>query len=178
MDENSEDRTAILTPNGHFDLRSYSQDYVGPFLLSHIGWMKRQVTQIQNYHRYDVQIYSYTFTEHLKRLGEVLKRFCKANLKLKPSKCSYAQNSSSFLGYVVEQYGIHPNPVKVKGILDIPRRNCLKAVQSLIRARAHYHNFILEFLRVAFLRTNFPINFNRGFLDRLVKMLSSPSEKL
>ena len=42
----------------------------------------------------DVIIFGQMKEEHLKRLHVVLERFCKFNLKLKPSKCLFFQNNS------------------------------------------------------------------------------------
>ena len=47
-------------------------------------------------------------------LDEVLHRLEQAGLKLKPSKCQILQSEVVFLGHVVSQVGIHPNPKSVK----------------------------------------------------------------
>jgi len=60
----------------------------------------------------DIIIFSRTFEEHLSRLNLVFNRFRQANLKLKPSKCHFAQSSVNFLGFVVSSKGILPDPDK------------------------------------------------------------------
>ncbi|KAL7878823.1 hypothetical protein AOLI_G00097970 [Acnodon oligacanthus] len=56
----------------------------------------------------DVLVFSWTFSQHLDSLEEVLGRFYTAGLKLKASKCSFACSQVTFLGYVVLSQGLQP----------------------------------------------------------------------
>ena len=46
------------------------------------------------------------FSEHLANVEEVLRRFQKAGLLLKPTKCKFLQKVVKFLGHVVSSEGI------------------------------------------------------------------------
>jgi len=54
----------------------------------------------------DVIVFGRSFHEQLDRLRQVFDRLARANLKLKPSKCSLCQRSVDFLGHVVSTDGI------------------------------------------------------------------------
>ncbi|CAC5409542.1 Transposon Ty3-I Gag-Pol polyprotein,Transposon Ty3-G Gag-Pol polyprotein [Mytilus coruscus] len=58
----------------------------------------------------DVIIYSSNIDEHFKHLNEVLTRLKNAGLKLKPSKCDLIKEEILYLGHIVGQHGVKPNP--------------------------------------------------------------------
>ena len=68
----------------------------------------------------DIIIFGRTFNEHLKHLELVLKRLKNANLKLKPSKCSFGQRSVTFLGHIISDKGISNDPAKLTRIQEWP----------------------------------------------------------
>ena len=62
----------------------------------------------------DIIVMSKTFDEHLERLNIVFARLHSANLKLKPSKCHLFQEKVKFLGSVISEQGIEPDPEKLQ----------------------------------------------------------------
>jgi nucleoside diphosphate kinase len=49
----------------------------------------------------DIILYSDTIEEHAQRLGHVLHRFEKANLRLQSAKCVFAKPHVQYLAYIV-----------------------------------------------------------------------------
>lgn len=64
----------------------------------------------------DVIVYSDNFSAHLEHLREVFDRFRAANLKLKPSKCHFAQKEVVFLRHVVSAGGLRPDSKSVEKV--------------------------------------------------------------
>ena len=64
----------------------------------------------------DIIIYSRSFDDHLDHLNDVFSRLRSANVKLKPSKCSFARSSVEYLGHVVSRDGIRPDPSKIAAV--------------------------------------------------------------
>ena len=56
----------------------------------------------------DIIVFGCMEEEHLERLHIILERFCKFNLKLKPSKCLFFQNGIVYLAHYVSKNGICP----------------------------------------------------------------------
>jgi len=54
----------------------------------------------------DIIIFGRTFEQQLNRLEEVFRRIQSANLKLKPTKCSFFQRQVDFLGHAISEDGI------------------------------------------------------------------------
>jgi hypothetical protein len=67
-----------------------------------------------------VIVYSKNFEERVQRLNLVLERIVEAGLKLKPEKCEILRSKVVFLGHVVSEKGIEPNPDNVVKILSLP----------------------------------------------------------
>ena len=66
----------------------------------------------------DIVVFGKSFDETLERLEAVLKRLGKFGLKLKPSKCKLFLNEIPFLGHIVSDKGVAPDPSKVKSVTD------------------------------------------------------------
>ena len=64
----------------------------------------------------DILIWSFTVEEHLERLEAVFKRLAYAELKLKPSKCSFFQDKTGYLGYVISSNGVKTDPSKIEAV--------------------------------------------------------------
>ncbi|PIK62342.1 hypothetical protein BSL78_00660 [Apostichopus japonicus] len=76
----------------------------------------------------DIIVTGKTDEEHLRNLGQVVKKLDEVGLRLKESKCSFFQDSIEYLGFIVDAKGIHPSPAKVEAVVNAPApqksRNC------------------------------------------------------
>jgi len=68
----------------------------------------------------DVIVFARTFDEQLTRLDEVFGHIARANLKLKPSKCSLFKREVEFLGHTVSADGVAMQPGKLEAIRSWP----------------------------------------------------------
>jgi hypothetical protein len=64
----------------------------------------------------DVVAFLKTFEDHVKRLKKVLARIEEADLKLKPSKCTFGADNVVYLGFHITRDGIKPDENKTKVI--------------------------------------------------------------
>lgn len=61
----------------------------------------------------DLLIVSRSFEEHLAHVDKVLTQFDEARLRLKPSKCAFAQEKVEYFGHTLSVDGVCPNDKKV-----------------------------------------------------------------
>ncbi|GAX81106.1 hypothetical protein CEUSTIGMA_g8540.t1 [Chlamydomonas eustigma] len=97
----------------------------------------------------DVLIYSKTEAEHLQHIQLVLEAFDRCNLKVKLPKCSFAQSSTRFLGYLVSAQGLSVDPKKVSAVADWPLPSDLTSVRSFLGFTGFYRRFIRDYAKLA-----------------------------
>lgn len=97
----------------------------------------------------DILIFAKTHTEMLSRLNEILKRLNEAGLKLRLEKCKFSQQQVQYLGHVISEHGIAPDPIKVKAIQDIPTPQTVKEVKSFLGLPSYYLRFIPNCSKIA-----------------------------
>jgi len=97
----------------------------------------------------DVVVFSSTFDDHVLRLQQVFDRLKQANLKLKASKCRLFQRKIKFLGSIVSQEGIAPDPTKVEAVVRWPIPTNLTEVRSFTALAAYYRKFVKGFAAIA-----------------------------
>ena len=82
-------------------------------------------------------------------LNDVFTRLRNANIRLKPTKCSFACSEVEYLGHVVSRDGIRPDPSKIKAVEEFPIPRCTKDVRSFLCLANYYRRFINKFAAIA-----------------------------
>ena len=123
LDEASKEITAFSTRKGHFEFNvlPFGLSNAAPtfqrlmdYVLSSLHWSQCLV------YLDDVIIFSSSFSEHLERLKTVLTRLKEAGLTLKFSKCQWAKSEVKFLGHLITDKGIKPDPSKTEAVQNFP----------------------------------------------------------
>ena len=96
----------------------------------------------------DVIIFGEDFSTHLQRLQSVLSRLTEAKLKLSPSKCYLFQQEVTFLGHVLSEQGIMPNPDNVSKIVHWPTPSNVSEVRTILGMGSYYRRFIKNYAEV------------------------------
>ena len=102
----------------------------------------------------DIIVMACSFDEHLDRLEEVFKRLAEAGLKIKPSKCELFKTETVFLGHIVCQEGIKPNPKTVEAVMSWREPTTVREVQSFLGLCSYYRQYIKGFSHIAAPLTN------------------------
>lgn len=97
----------------------------------------------------DVLVFGRSWEEHCSNLREVLVRIRESGLLLKPSKCEFGLKKTEFLGHVVSDEGIGPDPAKVRKIREFPLMKCVRDVQAFLGLAGYYRRFIKDFAMIA-----------------------------
>ena len=93
----------------------------------------------------NILVYSRSYEEHLSHLAQVFCWLADDQWCLKLSKCTFAQQSISYLGHVVSAEGISTDPAKVKAIADWPQPANVKALRSFLGLAGYYRKFVRNF---------------------------------
>ncbi|KAL6421074.1 hypothetical protein ACFW04_013598 [Cataglyphis niger] len=71
------------------------------------------------------------------------------NLKLQPDKCEFLRKEVIYLGHIISENGISPDPSKLMAIKEFPTPKKGKDIQSFIGLAGYYRKFIEEFSKIA-----------------------------
>ena len=97
----------------------------------------------------DVLVYAEDFPALLSRLCKVLERLRAAGLKCKPSKCQLCLREICYLGHVVGEGQVRPDPQKVVKIVDWPVPRNGSETASFLGLCNYYRPLIPDFARMA-----------------------------
>ena len=97
----------------------------------------------------DIIVFGKTFAEMIQNLELVLERFAQAGLKLKGQKCQLFKKEVDFLGYVIDEKGVHTDPRKIECIKSWPLPQNIKEVQSFLGLCGYYRRFIANYSHLA-----------------------------
>jgi transposase InsO family protein len=150
MSEDAKPMTAFITHDGLYQFK------VMPFGLvnssaSFSRLMRKLLRGIKCVDNYidDILIHTPTWEEHIEKLAEVLERVRKANMTARPSKCYVGYDKVEFLGHVVGNGQLQPNPSKLEAIRDAPRPQTKTQLRSLLGLLNYYRSFIPNFAAIA-----------------------------
>eukprot|EP00731_Ephydatia_muelleri_P009248 Em0004g1586a len=97
----------------------------------------------------DIIVFSATFPQHLERLQTVLEHLAAAGLRLKPSKCHFAQNQICYLGHIVSQQGVQADPEKLRAVSMYPAPHNIKELRHFLGLANYYRRFIEGYSAIA-----------------------------
>ena len=96
----------------------------------------------------DVISFSSSFDQHVCDLRSILSRIRDAGLKLKPSKSQLFCSEVSFLGHVISEKGVLPNPDNVQKLCDWPVPKTQKQVRAFLGLGNYYRRFVKDYSKL------------------------------
>jgi len=87
--------------------------------------------------------------EERKRLIAVLHRLRDSNLKLQPDKYEFLRKEVIYLGHIITENGISPDPSKLEAVKNFPIPKKIKDIQAFIGLVRYYRKFIEDFSKIA-----------------------------
>lgn len=152
LDEQDKEKTAFTTGRSLYHFKVMPMGLVNsPPTFQHLMQLVLQGLSWKTCLVYldDIIVYSKSFTSHLLHLREVFERLRAANLKLKPSKCDFAQSQVTFLGHVVSASGVQPDPKNIDKVRDWPTPENPTEVRAFLGLCSYYRRFIHQFAKIS-----------------------------
>ncbi len=139
-------KTAFVTMNEHYEWLVLPFGYRNsPMIFQRIirtVLKKHNLLNFSDNYLDDIMIHSKTFDEHLLHIEKVLKALISENIKLKLSKCSFAQKTVKYLGHIISKNKIKPLNDNLISIKEFPTPKNVKNIQQFLGKVNYYHRFI------------------------------------
>ena len=97
----------------------------------------------------DLVVFSKTFEEHLDRLEKIFQRLREVNLKLAPKKCELFKSKVKYVGNIISENGIEPDPEKIIKVENWPTSRNPDEVRKFLGFVGYYRRFIKGFAKIA-----------------------------
>ena len=97
----------------------------------------------------DVLCLSRTPDEHLNHLRLIFEKLREHRLQAKLTKCKFLRKELKFLGHILTEDGIKPDPAKIQTLLDWPFPSTALGLSQFLGLAVYFRKFIPNFSRVA-----------------------------
>jgi hypothetical protein len=96
----------------------------------------------------DILIFSQTWEEHLHHIRQVLQTLRKHKLCANLEKCTFGMTQVQYLGYIIDEHGVHVDPTKIQFIRDCLAPTTLTELRIFLGLCNFYGRFVLGFSHI------------------------------
>ena len=97
----------------------------------------------------DLATYSATFDDHLRDLRALWTRLREHNVCVSPSKMQIARPEVSYVGYIVGQHGVSPDPEKLEAISKLTNPQSIAELRSFLGVTGYWRKFVKDYAKIA-----------------------------
>src|SRR5580658_2478283 len=97
----------------------------------------------------DINVYANIFEEYMGLLREVMKRLQEKQLRIKPTKCHFGMKRIEYLGFIIDEGDIKPDPKKTEIVKKYPTPSDKMTLRAFVGLLQFYKRFIPGFSEIA-----------------------------
>jgi hypothetical protein len=97
----------------------------------------------------DIFIFSNTREEHIQHIQWVLEQLRTHQLYAKMKKCEWGKTEVNYLGHIINQGQVAPEPQKIRAVKEWPISTTVKEVQAFLGLANYYRRFVYRFSHIA-----------------------------
>lgn len=186
MDNRDREKTAFSTPYGHYEFNRMPFGLKGaPATFQRA--MNNALSGLQGMHCFiymdDIVVHGYDLSDHNQKLVAVFKRLREFKLKLQPEKCHFLRKEIMYLGHLITENGVKPDPSKINSVKTYPRPRKVKDIRAFLGFVGYYRRFIPRFSEIAkplthLLKKDVPFKFDaiceEAFSELKNKLITAP----
>ncbi|CAB0041037.1 unnamed protein product [Trichogramma brassicae] len=97
----------------------------------------------------DIVVYATSLEEHKEKMNKLFGRLKTAGLRVRPDKCFFLRKEVGYLGHIISEEGVRPDPSKVTAVRDFPQPQSRKNIKQFLGLAGYYRRFIPNFAKIA-----------------------------
>lgn len=161
-------KTAFVTPHGlyefirmPFGLKNAPATFQR--LMNHI--LRDFINKTCVVYLDDILIFSTSLKEHVRAIKDIFQVLESKNLKIQIDKCNFMKKETEFLGHLITEEGLKPNPNKIEAIKNVGIPKTQREIKSFLGLSGYYRKFVKDYAKVAqpmtkYLKKNCKVNSN------------------
>lgn len=152
VDPEDQPKTAFSTPNGHYEYQRM------PFGLKNAPatfqrLMDLVLSGLQGVELFvyldDIVVYSSSLQQHGHQVRRLLRRLKEHGLTLQTDKCEFLRKEVTYLGHILSESGVKPNPHNLEAVRKFPSPSSKKNIKQFLGLAGYYRRFIPNFAEQA-----------------------------
>lgn len=152
LDKASRPCTAFTTDQGQFQMKRLPMGLkISPGAFSRLMAVAMSGVSYTSCFVYldDLIVFGHSLQNHNQNLIKVLQRLREVNLKLNPGKSEFLKRDLLYLGHVISDKGMAPDPQKIEALTTYPIPKSTDEVKRFVAFANYYRRFISNFASVA-----------------------------
>ena len=143
-------KTAFSTDRGHYEYLKLPFCLKGALDTFH-RLMDRVLTGLQGTELFvypdDIVIFAASIEEYTDRVRRIFTRLSAAGRRLQPEKCAFLSTKVKYLGHIISEDGVRPDPSKIEAVQQFPVPRSPRNIREFLGLVGYYRKFIYEFAR-------------------------------
>ena len=78
-----------------------------------------------------------------------MNRLIDADFHLQPDKCEFFKKEVTYLGHIIREGGVKPDPRKIVAVKEFPTPTTVENVKQFLGLSGYYRRFIKDFPKIA-----------------------------
>lgn len=120
----------------------------------------------------DILITAQTKEESFDRLRTVLEILSQAGFSFNVTKCSFLKSSVEYLGFLITDGEIRPNPRNIRALCNLPPPQSVTKVRQFIGLALYFRQFVPKFSEIMVLRVKTKYSSGDQNMSKYVNRLS------
>ena len=97
----------------------------------------------------DILFFNKSWEDHFRHIQQVLNTLWQCQLYANLEKCSFGMTRVQYLGYIVDEHGVHVDTTKIKAIRDWLTPKTLTELRNFLGLANIYHRFVFGLSHIA-----------------------------
>ena len=151
MEKESIPKTAFNTDSGHYEFNRMPfglKNAPATFQRMMNMVLRNEINKGCLVYLDDIIVFGTSLQEHMENLRVIFERLRENNLKIQLDKSEFLRKEVAYLGHIISEEGIRPNPDKINAVKNYPIPKTAKEIKAYLGLLGYYRKFISNFAKL------------------------------